>query len=572
MEKLKVPALIFLAALYLAALFLYAAVLVPRPYYIQTTDLENDYYYNARLMYRDLPSYFVQHPGTPLYYFLSKLMLLAGDDLADTQRFLDLGYLFLMLFNFSALLIFIWFILKHLDFGVSFFLLALVMSFPSFLTYQNYLGSDAVIVALGLPLASLIWILLSKEKKPVWFLVLGGILFGFVIAIKYSFLLLIIPLWFSLLFSAFLNKNRAELRVIFSLPFLALGAFLVFVSPVLYRLPAIINSSLLRDNIASSGLRYFLVTLGSNIYTFLTVRPIFVFTILALIFIFLITLVDFIMRRRNESAVLARSSFSFLGICALAYSLVSLGDISSNLAAGEELGVIVRNTAPALVILPFLAQITLSNLPNLGSTKWRFFLAALGVLLLIESISGHVLYRNRLIQTSLAAMEETEKELNALIPDGKYAIWTTDSKYAYGEASFHYWGNHRHALNAFDEELTQYFGEAGFFHFRTAGALLDAADYPLPEFLQKHQRLSNLYLWWRKTFPPIYEPTRDIVTGESRNEPPAVIMFPESEREIPEERDPELLRLIEKRFKVSAAKNKISVRGRDWTIITLVKD
>src|SRR3989344_9508042 len=101
--------LISLAVLYLAALFLYAAVLVPRPYYIQTTDLENDYYYNARLMYRDLPSYFVQHPGTPLYYFLSKLMLLAGDDLAATQRILGLGYLFLMLFNFSALLIFIWF-------------------------------------------------------------------------------------------------------------------------------------------------------------------------------------------------------------------------------------------------------------------------------------------------------------------------------------------------------------------------------------------------------------------------------------------------------------------------------
>lgn len=569
---MKVPALIFLAALYLAALFLYATVLVPRPYYIQTTDLENDYYYNARLMSRGLPSYFVQHPGTPLYYFLSKLMLFTGNGLAQTQRFLNSGYFILLLLNFLALLVFIRLVLKHLDFGVSFFLLALVMSFPSFLTYQNYLGSDSVIVLFGLPLASLVWILLAKEKKPIWLLVLCGILFGFIVAIKYSFLLLIIPLWFSLLVSAFLNKNRAELRVVFSLPFLALGAFLISVSPVLYRLPAIINSSLLRDNIASSGLSYFLTTLGNNIYTLSAERPLFTFTVMALIFTFLITFADFIIRRRDNNIVFSRSLLSFFGIFALVYSLVSLGDIFSNLAAGEELGVIVRNTAPALIILPFLAQLTLSNLGD--STKRRFFLAALGILILIESISGHVLYRNQLIETSLAVMEETEKELKTFVPaGGKYAIWTTDSKKAFGPAAFHYWGNHRHALNSFDEELSQYFGEAGFFHFRTAAVLLAAkADYPLPEILQKHPRLSNLYLWWRETFPPTYEPTNNIVTGENKNEPPVVIMFPESEREIPEGRDPELLRLIEKRFKVNVSKNKISIQGRDWIIITLVKD
>ena len=65
----------------------------PRPYFLTTiTDVECDYYYNSKLVFfRGTPNN-VNHPGTPIYYIGSLIMLIAGHDIAETQIFFNYAY------------------------------------------------------------------------------------------------------------------------------------------------------------------------------------------------------------------------------------------------------------------------------------------------------------------------------------------------------------------------------------------------------------------------------------------------------------------------------------------------
>src|SRR3989344_1116659 len=67
--------LIVFSVVYIAALFVYSNFLVPRPYYIQTTDIENGYYYDARLIYNGLPTRTVTHPATPPFFIYSNFLV-----------------------------------------------------------------------------------------------------------------------------------------------------------------------------------------------------------------------------------------------------------------------------------------------------------------------------------------------------------------------------------------------------------------------------------------------------------------------------------------------------------------
>src|SRR3990167_2567458 len=138
--------LIVFSVVYIAALFVYSNFLVLRPYYIQTTDIENGYYYDARLIYNGLPTRTVTHPGTPLFYIYSNFFIFTGDDIASTQEFLRIIYFAQAVFNILVLMFFIRLMPKTQSRAVDVFALSFILASPSFLTYQDYIGADSLII------------------------------------------------------------------------------------------------------------------------------------------------------------------------------------------------------------------------------------------------------------------------------------------------------------------------------------------------------------------------------------------------------------------------------------------
>ncbi len=580
--------LIAFAIFYVTSLFTYSVFIVPRPYYIQTTDIEDDYYYNARLIYSNFLTRTVTHPGTPLYYLYSKIFIFVGDDIARTQEFLRVIYFAQAILNILALIIFIRFLPEEQNSSVKFFAVVLAVALPSFLTYQDYIGADALAIILGLPYLILVQKLITRERKNTSLFILLGIFTAFAIASKFSFLLLAVPSYLALFLSSFLWKDWGGVKTLLLLPFISLIFFASFISRIIYRLPAIVNQVVFRDNFGNaSGISDFIEVLFINAkYLFLN-RPAFSFSIalLAVFFALLFALYLTKLFRKKivfydaDKIIIPQAIFFFFGITTLLINLVSAGNTPVNTAGGEELGVILRNVVlPLLLLFSLTAFATIQLAKRIGwefSKKIYLGLFALSLLLISESVIKHVSYRNHLIKFSLERMEKTEKKLLEFVPDGaSFAIWGSGSNYAFGPATFHYWGNHRYGWNSFDEELRKTFDPVGFFQFRVAGQLigqnrLDTIDrnYALPKILQDNARLSSPYLWWRAKFPPPKE-TDNILTGEGIVANLKVVMFPETERELPQSDDEKLMSLLEYRLGYKFTKKIVNIEGRDWTIFT----
>ena len=579
--------LIVFSALYIAALFVYSNFLVPRPYYIQTTDIENGYYYDARLIYNGLPTRTVTHPGTPLFYIYSNFFIFTGDDIASTQEFLRIIYFAQAVFNILVLMFFIRLMPKTQSRAVDVFALSFILASPSFLTYQDYIGADSLIIILGLPYLLFVYELIRSERKSPRSFLLLGLFTGFVIASKFSFLLLAIPSFIALALAVYLQKDWRSIKRLALLPFVALASFLFFISRVVYRMPSIINQVVFRDNLSNvSGISGFAKALFVNTnYLFLN-RPVFSLAISIIIFSFASLFIIFsskLIRKKisfsdEDKKIIPQLMLGLFGIAALAFTLVSSGDIPGNMAKGEELGVLLRNIALPLLIFPFMVMTIIQVARRIGwelNKKTYFILITLGLLLISESVLKHVSYRDHLIESTLERIKKTDEKLLSFAPKGEnFAIWATDAKYAFGPATFHYWGNHKYAWNSFDAELRKTFDPVEFFQFRVAGQLvgqnrLDVIDrnYALPKILQDNAKLARLYLWWRAKFPSPKE-TDNILTGEDFGENPKAIMFPEAEREISQKDDTKLIELLEYRFGYKFTKRIESIEGRDWTIFT----
>src|SRR3989344_1021195 len=386
---------IVFSALYIAALFVYSNFLVPRPYYIQTTDIENGYYYDARLIYNGLPTRTVTHPATPLFYIYSKFFIFTGDDIASTEEFLRIIYFAQAVFNILV------------------FALSLILASPSFLTYQDYIGADSLIIILGLPYLFFTYELIGSERKnPRSFLFLG-LFTGFVIASKFSFLLLAIPSFIALALAVYLQKDWRSIKRLALLPFVALASFLFFISRVVYRMPSIINQVVFRDNLSNvSGISGFAKALAANAnYLFLN-RPVFSLAISIIIFSFASLFIIFsskLIRKKisfsdEDKKIIPQLMLGLFGIAALAFTLVSSGDIPGNMAKGEELGVLLRNIALPLLIFPFMVMTIIQVARRIGwelNKKTYFILITLGLLLISESVLKHVSYRDHLIESTL---------------------------------------------------------------------------------------------------------------------------------------------------------------------------
>jgi hypothetical protein len=77
-----------LTILFFCFLFIYLNFIQPRPYYLTLfTDVENDYFYNAKLLYNNYPVESVFHPGSIVFFISSIIFHITGDNIDNSQFF-----------------------------------------------------------------------------------------------------------------------------------------------------------------------------------------------------------------------------------------------------------------------------------------------------------------------------------------------------------------------------------------------------------------------------------------------------------------------------------------------------
>jgi hypothetical protein len=580
-KKQKTIFLISVVALYIVTLFVYSVIVVPRPYYIQTTDVENDYYYNARLVYNNLPLQNVTHPGIPLKLAFGKLMYVTGDAVDSTQKFLNIGYGIHAFLNFVALVVFIFFVASRFPFGVGFFAMAFILAMPSFLTYQDYIGAEAVSVALGLSLITLIWILLTEKRtSEFWITIFLAFFIGFAVSVKYTYLLIAAPVLLIYTIQAFFSERRSEkISLLVLAGIVMFASFAFFIAPVFNRLPTIINGTILRQNLPSNSIFYFFNTFYSNILYLAVQRPL-------LTMVVFLTSVAFIVATALKIAV--RRFFTlhnlFLVILFLEfiYTFVASGQLAVDMAKGEELGVSLRNSALPFLSLPFILlyvyEVFKERSLFVRKTVLQLLLVIAGVGIIFESFFMHIEYRNNFIMTKKVNASVIEHEVMSFLPlDSRIAVWSTGGGDLFREAAWHFWGNYWLGMNMFDSELNSHFEPITFFQYRTAGPLFNRWErgldlqlepkYPPPLFLAKHPFLHRLYLKWRDAFPPVYIATQKIITGEEIVKPD-IILFPDSEREISQVDDVAFTEFLNEMLGKDFHTEYCKFVGQDWTMYT----
>ena len=173
---------------------LHSRLVSPRPYTISEIDIEHDYYYNARLIAQGQPLGSSHHPGTPVYYLSSVLLRLSGLELAKTQRFLDIAYGMVALASAGALVFFCLKVLRRGSFGAAVTALGLLLSWPPVMSYWTYYGADSWSLCLGLLAVSFFWIDVSSPDRSVMPGILSGAAAGIGLAVKMTFLPLVLSL------------------------------------------------------------------------------------------------------------------------------------------------------------------------------------------------------------------------------------------------------------------------------------------------------------------------------------------------------------------------------------------
>lgn len=163
----------------------YGIFLAPRPAGVMQTDIEPDFYYNARLLNETGITPKIIHPGTPIQLLFSFLVGATHDPVTDSDAVRIALYLLIGLANSAALFYFLMRIARNFSFGVQLLMTASIIAWPPFLTHLGYAGSDSFLFAAALPAAALLCAPLFENRPvPVQHTFLSGAWTGLMIAIK----------------------------------------------------------------------------------------------------------------------------------------------------------------------------------------------------------------------------------------------------------------------------------------------------------------------------------------------------------------------------------------------------
>lgn len=518
--------------------FVLVTFIMPRPYFIQPADLEQDYYYGSMLVNDGFPPFGIHHPGTPIYELGALIMKISGNEIENAQTFFNISYFIIALANTVALFIFSKTpeVKKAKGFGVM--ALLLVVSLPGWLSYSHTFGADSFLIPVTLIMLSIFWISLDlpfKQRLVAWIGV--GFLAGFGLAIK----LTVLPVWIAVLIGSILfalltqKKEKTKHKGIWIqyllIPIISAVSFILFILPTFARLPQIFINFFQRDEIKID----ISLTVIKNILALLSTAPylipVFILMVIigsAVIGLTIYSIVKAIKTKQTlDPKTLAKGLLLVILFVCLGYSILGITILETDqITELFDPGVTLRNSIPASLLLPFGIIFIAGFINRKQKFVWQkeWVAAALGLLIFSAAWSGYLNHREKFINYEEQIITSTTNAIRSITTTNtRVAVWDGSPGNLYGEASFHFWGNYTYAREFYDTELLSYFPNLTFLKLR------DVHD--LSSYSNEAASAPGWLTLWKRLFPSPYyiPPNSEMIMGENREEPISAIAVPESE-------------------------------------------
>lgn len=445
---------VILTILFFCFLFIYLNFIQSRPYYLTLfTDVENDYFYNAKLLYNNYPVESVFHPGSIVFFISSMIFHITGDNLDNSQLFFTYNYLIIIVLNLAAFLYSINYlykisksILPYLFFFFSIF------AWPSYLVYLDRLSADAYIGPISIFLGIKFFKLLENNEFKLNKIITLGILSGLGLAIKLNILpiVLVISLYLFLFchnkfFSFSLLKNN--FKYLLNYLFFTFVGFIIFFLPSLNvtnikKLIIIFYRRLLADDTND-------ITIFEQFYYSITNLNFFIFTLFVLIIIFI-----YYRKFINDQKINLIFLFFFF-IIIFFYYLTTVGLYSYLYEKSQVLH--FYKYRQGICIIPFLLLcffkiIDIKEIPK-SKKLINFFSISLLFLILFNFIF-YIDYRENLISKHTNFLKKNQNFVTNNFQDKTVALWLEQpSPIDLGNVSFHNWGNYRFSKLKFTNRL-----------------------------------------------------------------------------------------------------------------------
>jgi hypothetical protein len=557
------------------ALACYVTFIDPRPYYVTEIDAEQDYYYNAKLILSGLPTT-VHHPGTPVQYLASMLLAINGQGLEVVQRFFNSAYLTIAVLTALALLAFGALVGRRSSAGMMAIAFALILAWPSVLTYLTFLGADSFIVAVGIPTLALFWRSLERRERPEYpLLVLGGAGIGVCLAVKMSFVPVAVALLAGYATRAIRSAQGRPLAVVGAGAF---AGYLIAIAPVLDRVGVIWFRTASRPDVVPAGGS--LRAEWSSSMGLLAERAPGWLLLFGAAFVVVIALLV----RRGAFRPVVRdpttpADFDFVaGVVFLGLMLLGFGytaAAATTITPGAEAGIRLRNITPSVLMAPFLVliaeRLTADRPRGRASPPFReLLLVGVGALAVLWSFSGFLRARRDFVEQHRRRIAITEARLASLAPTGRIAYWTESSQDYLGEPAFHFWGSYRYANQAYDGLLLRWFPRYTLLRLRNMGRTYQQATASeSTSSSSRYGRLGDLYWRIRKSLTtdrPHYSSFPGLLAGEGTTGPITAVAFPEEElNEIQDMGEGELVARLHRALGVLPPSRE-NVAGVSWLL------
>lgn len=461
-KKIIVACILAIAVFSIPFTFTY---LYPRPYGVEVTDVENDYYYNGKLLahgYALNGDNHFYHPGTPIQFLSAFLIRVIGSEPEHTQTILNIGRLIAGVLSALSLALFVFLLPKGTPASVALFAGVIIIIAPPFMSQLDYFGVDPFLVAPTLVALALLWREINeRERMREEILTVAGFLFGLASTIKLTALPVAVGMFFatSVILYPSIQKRETSWERLIVFPASVFISFVFFTLPIFHYYPAFIRSVLAQAGATPffvPGIKEYLLTVG---FFF----PIFSF----LGFMSIVTAIVLAIQNRVFSR---RVVFLFFLLLPFVYFL-------SKITAEENMLSTALGTRYILPSYLFIAFCVLYIFHERQYTSRLVYsvLVIYSFIIFLFAAGSYVLVRTDAMEQKMAVASVLDGVLDTYYEDGadgeRAAIWFRGADgggVVKPKSTFHFWGNYRYGDGKFTEELLEYFPHETFFDYGTA--------------------------------------------------------------------------------------------------------
>ena len=492
-KRMTVAFILAIAVFSIPIAFTYVA---PRPYGVQVTDVETDYYYNGLLLVHGYPlngeNHF-HHPGTPIQILTAFLIRVIGDGPEHTQTILNAGRIFMGIVIALSFTLFVFLLPKGTPASVTLFMGTIIIIAPPLISQLDYFGVDPFLIAPTLIALTLLWKEISEQKTPrEEILVLSGFLFGLASAVKLTAMPVAVSMFLaiSIILYPSIRSKHCSWGVVLVFPATAFLSFVFFTLPIFYFYPEFIRYVFSQ----ASATPFFSPTITEDLLFIGFMFPI--FSIIGLMSIVI-------------AAILAIQSRPFSPrVIFLFFLLLSFFYFVSKVHAGSDMtetALEMRYILPSYLLIPFCVH----YISQERQYRARFIHSGLimySFLIFLLAVGGYVAVRTEVMGEKMAVAssldtilgrydtDETDNERVALEFRGG-----SDAGVVKPSAVFHFWGNRKYGDEKFTKKLLASFPNETYFDYGTARGY--AGNNPVVQ-------------------------GREIVWGETKGIRPSAFLFP----------------------------------------------